>query len=254
MRKDTFSVAKDSRGREYVYQAIDEGDKNHDENDAPDATVGEGRMYDIPGNINCPVLSFKKYITKLHPGLDDLWQRPLDAFVEEEHWYSKAPLGKNPLSCLMKDISASAKLSKAYTNHSVRATHITVLDDAGFEARHIMRTSGHKSESSIRSYSHRLSDTKKHQISATLSKSAGLENRNDLKSDSVPSTSVQAWPESESVSDISDIDLLSAEKPQSALPQSALSNIGTNLCTSSLNFCPTFNNCNVTFNMYGPPK
>lgn len=40
-------------------------------------------------------------------------------------------------------------MSKTYTNHSVRTTAITTLDNACVEARHIMKTSNHKSESSI---------------------------------------------------------------------------------------------------------
>ena len=53
----------------------------------------------------------------------------------------------------MKEISIDAGLRIVYTNHSIRATCITLLDNAGNEARHIMAVSGHKSESSIRSYS-----------------------------------------------------------------------------------------------------
>lgn len=64
------------------------------------------------------------------------------------------------LARMMPDISEQAKLSFRYTNHSVRATAITDLDDAGIEARH-MRASGHKSEASIRSYAKRLSENKK---------------------------------------------------------------------------------------------
>ena len=52
----------------------------------------------------------------------------------------------------MKRISKKANLSKTYTNHSIRATAVTVLDRSGFEARHIMTIGGHKSESSIGSY------------------------------------------------------------------------------------------------------
>jgi hypothetical protein len=49
-----------------------------------------------------------------------------------------------------------------------RATTITLLDGEGFEARHIMAISGHKSESSIRSYS-RTDDTNIRQIAETIS-------------------------------------------------------------------------------------
>ena len=69
----------------------------------------------------------------------------------------------------MSAISQAAGLSRVYTNHCIRATCVTVLDDAGIEARHIMRITGHKNEASIRSYSCRLSDAKKRSISETIS-------------------------------------------------------------------------------------
>ena len=69
----------------------------------------------------------------------------------------------------MSKISTMAGLSQSYTNHCIRATNLTALDDVGIEARHIMRVSGHKSEASIRSYACRLNAKKKEQISETLS-------------------------------------------------------------------------------------
>lgn len=42
MTVETFKICTDPQGREYVFQAIDEGDKNHTENDNPDDTIGEG--------------------------------------------------------------------------------------------------------------------------------------------------------------------------------------------------------------------
>lgn len=48
-----------------------------------------------------------------------------------------------------------------YTNHSIRATSITEMDEAGVASRHIMRISGHKSEASIKNFSNRLSDKKR---------------------------------------------------------------------------------------------
>ena len=77
-------------------------------------------------------------------------------------------LGTNSLEGLMKKISAESNLSKIYSNHSIRATAITVLDSAGLEARHIMSVSGHKAESSIRSYS-KTSDEIKRKMSEILS-------------------------------------------------------------------------------------
>lgn len=138
MTKDTFKVAKDDVGRMYVYQFVDELDKNHRADAA--GSVTEGRMYELPGNMNCPVLSFEKYVSKLKPNKDDLWQRPRNSFsLDDDVLYANAPVGKNSLSSFMSDISNVGKVSKVYKNHSVRATSITVLDVAGISGRHIAR-------------------------------------------------------------------------------------------------------------------
>ena len=68
---------------------------------------------------------------------------------------------------MMKKVSKEADLSKTYSNHSIRATAVTILDKSDFEARHIMSVSGHRSGSSIQSYSKTDEATKK-RISETL--------------------------------------------------------------------------------------
>ena len=45
-------------------------------------------------------------------------------------------VGERTLGEKMKNISREAKLFKCYTNHSIRATDVTILDKSGFEARH----------------------------------------------------------------------------------------------------------------------
>ena len=53
----------------------------------------------------------------------------------------------------MKVISEEANLSLVYTNGSIRATSVTILDQAGLEARNIVTVSEHWSEKSIQHYS-----------------------------------------------------------------------------------------------------
>ena len=46
----------------------------------------------------------------------------------------------------MSDISRNADCSRIYTPHSLRATAIQRMNDAGYQIRHIMHMSGHKDE------------------------------------------------------------------------------------------------------------
>jgi hypothetical protein len=62
----------------------------------------------------------------------------------DEAWYCKSPVEKNMLAQMMPKISNKAKLFQRYANHSVRATPINAMNNAGIEARHNMRASGHR--------------------------------------------------------------------------------------------------------------
>ena len=70
----------------------------------------------------------------------------------------------------MKFLSEDIKLSMAYTNHSIRATVITTLDKDGFEARHIMKLSSHKSENTIKEYATTCPDNKHKEMFDSLNK------------------------------------------------------------------------------------
>ncbi|KAK2549950.1 hypothetical protein P5673_029555, partial [Acropora cervicornis] len=169
----------DATGKKFVYQVIDELDKNHRANDQPDDSPGEGRMYERPESPYCPVKTFQLYLSKLNPTLSCLWQRlraTENVSHSDEVWYCNVPLGKNTLGTFMSSISKELKLSQKYTNHCIRATAVSLLDESNFETRHIMRVSGHKSESSIRSYSRRLSEVKQKEISHALSSACSAEN------------------------------------------------------------------------------
>ena len=62
------------------------------------------------------------------------------------------PLGINYLANMLPRICKLAGRTESYTNHCLRATTIQKLSDAGLESKEIMSVTGHKNESSLRSY------------------------------------------------------------------------------------------------------
>ncbi|XP_063953887.1 uncharacterized protein LOC129255358 [Lytechinus pictus] len=81
--------------------------------------------------------------------------------------YDNVPVGLHTLGNKMSVISKQAQCSKVYTNHCFCATAINKLDNAGFEARHIMAISGHHSENSIKHYS-RVGESQKRRKTLTI--------------------------------------------------------------------------------------
>ena len=64
MQIDKFDIATDTDGKQYVFQAIDEFDKNHTIDNTEEAN--QGRMYENPGkkNIKISIISYvKKHCT-----------------------------------------------------------------------------------------------------------------------------------------------------------------------------------------------
>ena len=57
-------------------------------------------------------------------------------------------------------LSKSVQLEGNYMNHSICATVITRLDEDGFEGRHIIQLSSHKSKSTIKQYSTKCPESK----------------------------------------------------------------------------------------------
>jgi hypothetical protein len=92
------------------FQVQDVIKKNHSEKDNPNDTIDEGRMYERLEDLMCPVKSYLKYVSKLHPENMAFWQQPSDSYDDiSSVWYTKTPIGKNNLSTMMVKLS---KLSK----------------------------------------------------------------------------------------------------------------------------------------------
>jgi len=69
----------------------------------------------------------------------------------------------------MSTISKESGLSRIYTNRSLRATTVHVLDVARFPDRHIMSVTGHKAQSSLKTYTGYTDSKTKQNMSNTLS-------------------------------------------------------------------------------------
>ena len=120
--------------------------------------------------------ALKLYLSRINPACEALFQYPKRNWKPtDEIWYEIRPLGVNKLGDMMKDISTAASLSKIYTNHSVRATSITLWSNAGFTNRHIMQISGHRNEQSLQHYNRRPFTSQLKRCSDVLSEALGNE-------------------------------------------------------------------------------
>ena len=112
----------------------------------------------------------ESFCVKIKSSCSTFFQHPKQSVnTENAVWYENRPLGVNKLGEMMKTISVGAKLSQIYTNHSVRASAITMLSDANVPDRHIMFISGHSSEQSVAHYSSRPSVSQLESVSDTIS-------------------------------------------------------------------------------------
>ncbi|XP_070572604.1 zinc finger MYM-type protein 2-like [Ptychodera flava] len=194
LRAENFEIKTDDCGNKYVIQVGSEVTKNHQ---CDDDGVSGGVMY-ANNSPQCPVLAFELYRSKMNRRCDALFQRPRDNYnTEDAVWFDNKPIGKNTLSTMMASISTAAELSQRYTNHSIRATSITLLSEAGFNNRHIMSVSRHRNEGSISSYVRDTSIQQKKQMAETLSSAIDTTGQvsiseNYTQSSSVPTASATA--------------------------------------------------------------
>ena len=104
------------------------------------------------------------YISKHHPDCEWMFQqsRPRPG-QDDPTWYKEEPLGVYTLSDTMPRISASARLSKRYTNHCVRSATVGVLFHARVQAQSIMARTGHRSAESLQHYVGMSTSSERHE-------------------------------------------------------------------------------------------
>ena len=85
-----------------------------------------------------------KYKGHLNSKCNRLFQR-LSKADNSCYWYCNAPLGRNSIGDIMSTISTKAGLSQRYTNNSLRATTVHILDSNAPSGHYITNITGHKS-------------------------------------------------------------------------------------------------------------
>lgn len=172
LKRDSFNFLEDQDGRQYVTLNHETQQKNFQGGLTKDEAPVDRRMY-ASGAKNCPVAMLKLLIEKTDPAAEYLfnncYKEALKAPVQMLIWYGSKPLAKRTFTNFMADISKSSGLRKWYTPHCLRATAIQAMNDSGFESRHIMFMSGHRSEASLKFYSRNPCSDQKRALSTALS-------------------------------------------------------------------------------------
>ena len=170
LRRESVKFSQDANGREFA--VITKGESTHfrpsGENSKPSGER-DTRLYST-GADDDAFASLKFYVSKLNPSCTAFFQQPKQGVTNDDAvWYASRPLGINKLGEMMKNISAGAKLSQVYTNHSVRTTGITLLPNRNVADCHIMFVSGHSSEQNKAQYIARPSGLQLEIVSGTIS-------------------------------------------------------------------------------------
>ena len=148
LRRESFKFTRDVSGREFVVITKGDATKMHPGGQNSKSLDERERLYST-GADDDAFASLKLYISRLNPSCTAFFQQPKQGVTNDDAvWYANRPLGINRLGKMMKNISAGAKLSQIYTNHSVRTTGITLLPNRNIPDCHIMFVSGHSIDQS----------------------------------------------------------------------------------------------------------
>ena len=128
--------------------------KNHQGGRRDKEDESNGRIFERPGSKRYPVKLIEKYPSHLNPECSSLFQQPRSPCksfnpARDAMWYCSTPRGHNTLNNMLRFMTSRVGMKPNLTNHSIRATTVTVLSAANIESRHIKAITGHQSEASI---------------------------------------------------------------------------------------------------------
>ena len=252
MKKSMLRLVTTANGEEYFELNKKEAgtvltSKNHPGGLEATEDHSDGKIFYRPGSPCCQVALIKAYLSHLNPENDALFQRPKELsskFSPETCivWYSARKLGHNTLENMLKIITTRAEISPYLTNHSLRATTVTVQSSNNIETRKIKAITSHRSDTSIKSYCERPTLNQFKDMSKALSSYVkGDEISQPQLHNISPPAATLSRPQNA---------LVSASSGQSYLSSQQDNFLIENGCNpAALLPSGTFENCSFTFNI-----
>ncbi|CAG2245790.1 unnamed protein product [Mytilus edulis] len=96
------------------------------------------RMYEIPGDPNCPMASLNLYLSKRNPFQNALFQRPKAVTSKEQDIWYATPLGHCVLARLMSSLCEESRMDRLYTNSTIRVTAAELIEARGIPVVTVM--------------------------------------------------------------------------------------------------------------------
>lgn len=174
---DDFRFDRDSDNNEYVHikKALSQKNVKSSLKKCDFDQNKQGRMYANPSGSDCPLRTFRLYLSKIHPSVKHIFPKAKNC-PTKGIWYSECQvLGKTPLGNMMRTISEAAGLSQIYTNHSIRPTLVTNLREKGFNRNEVCAITGHKNEKSLDRYDKTLKERTLLKMSNSLCRNTTIE-------------------------------------------------------------------------------
>ena len=179
LKKSMLGLNKTAGGEEFFELNKSEpgavmSSKNHTGGLDGSEDHSDGKIFPLANSRRCPVEVLKVYLSHLNPKSEALFQRPKDLSSTkfnpetEKIWYEERKLGHNTLENMLRKMTERAEIIPYLTNHSLRATTVTVLSAKNIETRNIKEITGHKSDACIESYCERPTLDQFKQMSTAL--------------------------------------------------------------------------------------
>jgi hypothetical protein len=256
LKKSMLRLVKTADGQEYFELNRSEPgavltSKNHTGGLDGSEDHSDGKIFSQPGSKRCPVEMLKTYLNHLNPNIPALFQRPKSEssakFNPKVHevWYDACNVGHNTLENMLRKMTERAGITPYLTNHSLRATTVTVLSSSNIETRQIKAITGHKSDSSIESYCERPTLGQFKEMSTALTSFIHSDRSPESRSQSLDLSKEKHGHSATILTPISTPS--SCQNLQSTEHESFFTSLGLN--SGSILPSGSFNNCQFTFNV-----